>query len=121
MAGVYSCTDVANAFIALENQISDRIWSKVGPLDNWISRVPKGQFPKGQGFTIQSMMLERTITTSEDGTEWTTATPSVGGVSDNCLPTPEVLTFGQSLRPFSLARRNIQTQEFCINDLQYDY
>lgn len=125
MAGTYSCTEIQNAFIALENQISGRIWSKVGPLDNWISRIPKGEFPKGQGFTINSMMLERTITTSEDGTEWVTAVPSKttaqGGPTDNCSPTPEVLSFGQTLRPFTLARRNIQTEEFCINDLQYDY
>lgn len=125
MANPYTCAEIENAFIALENQISGRIWNKVGPLDNWISRVPKGEFPKGQGFTINSMMLERTLTTSEDGTEWTTAAPSKttaqGGPVDNCTPTPEVLSFGQTLRPFTLARRNIQTEEFCINDLQYDY
>jgi hypothetical protein len=121
----YSCSDVHNAFLYLENQISSRIWNKVGPIDNWIGRTARGEFPKGMGFTINSMMLERTITTSEDGTEWVTAVPSTTNANaqnaDNCNPTPEVLTFGQTLRPFTLARRNIQTEEFCINDLQYDF
>lgn len=125
MAGVYSCTDVKNAFLYLENQISGRIWNKVGPIDNWIGRVSRGEFPKGMGFTINSLMMERSITTSEDGTEWVTAAPSTTNAdvqnADNCLPTPEIIKFGQTLRPYTLARRNIQTEEFCINDLQYDY
>lgn len=123
MANPYTCAEIENAFIALENQISGRIWSKVGPVDNWIGRVSRGEFPKGMGFTINSLMMERTITASEDGTEWVTAAPSQKspGPVDNCSPTPEVVKFGQTLRPYTLARRNIQTDEFCINDLQYDY
>src|SRR6266404_5191222 len=98
MAGVYSCTDIKNAFTALTGQISDRIWSKVGPLDNWVGKVPRGEFPKGMGFTINSMMLERTITVAEDGTEWVTAAPSANNADvpappDNCLVTPEVVSF----------------------------
>jgi hypothetical protein len=72
------------------------------------------------------MMLERTTTDSETGDEWIDAAPSAltgesGGPFNNCQPTPEVLKFGQTLRSMKVSRRNIQTDDFCINDLAADF
>lgn len=120
-----TCNDIKNAFFALSGQVSPRLYNKVAPLDPWISQVPKGEWPMGLGLVINNMMLERTVTDSETGTEWVNATLSGSGdtatQNNNCLPTPEVLKFGQTLRPMQIARRNIQTEDFCINDLSTDF
>jgi hypothetical protein len=120
-----ACDNIKNAFYALTGQISPRLYNRISINDPWVAYVEKGEWPQGMGFTINSMMLERTLTDSETGTEWTAATPSgngdVPGPNNNCLPTPEILKFGQTLTPFTMYRRNIQTEDFCINDLQNDF
>jgi hypothetical protein len=123
-----ACENIKNAFYALTGQVSPRLYNRISINDPWVAYVEKGEWPTGMGFTINSMMLERTLTNSEDGHEWVPAVPSStsgveGAVIDNnnCLPTPEILQFGQTLTPFTMARRNIQTENFCINDLQNDF
>jgi hypothetical protein len=120
-----ACENIKNAFYALTGQVSPRLYNRISINDPWVAYVEKGEWPTGMGFTINSMMLERTLTNSETGTEWTAATPSGSGdvptTNNNCLPTPEILAFGQTLTPFTMYRRNIQTENFCINDLQNDF
>ena len=120
-----ACENIKNAFYALTGQVSPRLYNRISINDPWVGYVEKGEWPTGMGFTINSMMLERTLTDSETGTEWVAATPSGSGdtptANNNCLPTPEVLKFGQTLTPFTMYRRNIQTENFCINDLQNDF
>ena len=120
-----TCDDIKNAFYALTGQVSPRLYNRISIRDPWVGYVEKGEWPEGMGWTINSMMLERTLTDSETGTEWTAATPSGSGdtatQNNNCLPTPEVLKFGQTITPFTMSRRNIQTENFCINDLQNDF
>jgi len=125
-----ACENIKNAFYALTGQVSPRLFNKISINDPWIAYVEKGEWPTGMGYTINSMMLERTLTdaTFEIGTAgvgWVDATPSgnldVATTNNNCLPTPEVLSFGQTLTPFTMQRRNIQTENFCINDLQNDF
>lgn len=120
-----ACEAIKNAFYALTGQVSPRLYNRISINDPWVAYVEKGEWPTGMGFTINSMMLERTLTDSETGTEWVAATPSGSGdvatTNNNCLPTPEVLKFGQTLTAFTMYRRNIQTENFCINDLQNDF
>jgi len=120
-----ACDNIKNTFYALTGQISPRLYNRISINDPWVGYIEKGEWPEGMGFTINSMMLERTLTDSETGTEWTAATPSGNGdistANNNCLPTPEILKFGQTITPFTMYRRNIQTEDFCINDLQNDF
>lgn len=123
-----ACDNIKNAFYALTGQVSPRLYNRISINDPWVAYVEKGEWPTGMGYTINSMMLERTLTNSETGTEWISAIPSsTAGVegaaitNNNCLPTPELLQFGQTLTPFTMQRRNIQTEDFCINDLQNDF
>src|SRR5438552_496607 len=115
-----TCSDIKNAFYALTGQVSTLLYNRSSNRDPWVGYVEKGEWPEGMGWTINSMMLERTLTDSETGTEWTAASPSGSGdtatQNNNCLPTPEVLKFGQTITPFTMSRRNIQTEDFCIND-----
>lgn len=121
----YNCAEITNALYALSSQISPRLFNKVALVDPWTARTPRGEWPQGMGWTINNMMLERTTTISETGDEWVAAAPSQnsseGTPFNNCQPTPETLKFGQTLRPMNVARRNIQTDDFCINDLANDF
>jgi hypothetical protein len=121
----YTCEAIKNAFYALTGQVSPRLYNRISINDPWVGYIEKGEWPTGMGYTINSMMLERTLTDHETGTEWTSATPSGSGdvatTNNNCLPTPEILQFGQTLTAFTMYRRNIQTENFCINDLQNDF
>jgi hypothetical protein len=122
----YTCGEITNAFYTLTGQVSPRLYNKVAPVDPWIAKTPRGEWPEGLGYVINNMMLERTTTDAETGTEWVAAAPSAltgetGGPFNNCLPTPEILKFGQTLRPMQIFRRNIQTDDFCINDLAADF
>jgi hypothetical protein len=120
-----ACENIKNAFYALTGQVSPRLYNRISINDPWVAYVEKGEWPTGMGFTINSMMLERTLTDKEDNTNWVDATPSgnldVATANNNCLPPPEILQFGQTLTPFTMQRRNIQTENFCINDLQNDF
>ena len=123
-----ACENIKNAFYALTGQVSPRLYNRISINDPWVAYVEKGEWPTGMGFTINSMMLERTLTDSETGTEWVAATPSGTAVlreprsqTITVCPLPELLQFGQTLTPFTMQRRNIQTENFCINDLQNDF
>lgn len=125
-----ACDNIKNAFYALTGQVSPRLYNRISINDPWVAYVEKGEWPTGMGFTINSMMLERTLTDSTyeigtPGVGWVDATPSGSGdvatANNNCLPTPEILQFGQTLTPFTMQRRNIQTEDFCLNDLQNDF
>jgi hypothetical protein len=122
----YTCGEITNTFYALAGQVSPRLYNKVAPVDAWVAKTPRGEWPLGLGYTINNMMLERTTTDTETGDEWVDAAPSAltgesGGPFNNCQPTPEVLKFGQTLRSMKISRRNIQTDDFCINDLATDF
>lgn len=122
----YTCPEITNALYTLTGQVSSRLFYKIAATDPWVAKTPRGEWPTGQGFTISNMMLERTTTDSETGDEWVDAAPSAltgesGGPFNNCQPTPEVLKFGQTLRSMKVSRRDIQTDDFCINDLAADF
>jgi hypothetical protein len=123
---VYTCQEITNMLYAETGRVSQRLWNKIAPVDPWVAYVPRGEWPKEMGFSINNMMLERTLTDSETGTEWVDAAPSAktgeaGGPFNNCNPTPEILKIGQTLRTYNVQRRNIQTEDFCINDLMNDF
>lgn len=117
----YSCDAVTNKFIQLSGQISPTLYAKrmvaSGP---WMSSTPRASWEDGMGVIISNILWER-IVSDESGDKWTDITNSDGASTDACLPTPEVLDWGQTTRTMRLQRRNIQTPEFCVEDLRTDF
>ena len=62
-----ACENIKNAFYALTGQVSPRLYNRISINDPWVAYVEKGEWPTGMGFTINSMMLERTLTDHENG------------------------------------------------------
>ena len=57
-----ACENIKNAFYALTGQVSPRLYNRISINDPWVAYVEKGEWPTGMGYTINSMMLERTLT-----------------------------------------------------------
>jgi len=115
----YTCDEVTNAFIAQEGLLNDKIYSKAAPTGPWIASTPRAEWKDGMGLIQNNLMWERTVPT-DDGDEWIDAVLS-DGANDACELTPELVEFGQTEREMRLQRRNIQTQEFCVEDLRNDF
>lgn len=78
------------------------------------------------GKILSNILFERTVPSS--GTNTPGNAPSTwvdevfsDGDTDACLPTPEVLQWGQTSRSYQVQARNLQTPEFCVEDLRSDY
>lgn len=72
------------------------------------------------GKILNNIIFERTVPSS-DPTTWKDEVFSDGSSTDACLPTPEVLQWGQTSRAYNVQARNLQTPEFCVEDLRSDY
>lgn len=120
----YTCDAVNNAFIAFSGYLSPTIQSKVAPNQRpWFISTPRSKWEEGMGVVHNSILWERTVPT-DTGLEWTdsnfsdnTSNPTV----DRCLMDPEIVHFGQSQRSMHVQRRNIQTEEFCVEDFRDDF
>lgn len=121
MASNVTCDTVINKFIALSGQISPTLWAKKmvssGP---WMSSTPRMDWPDGMGTIISNIIWER-IVSDESGDKWSDVNVSDGSTIDNCLPAPEILNWGQTTRTMRLQKRDIQTPEFCVEDLRFDF
>lgn len=115
----YTCDEVTNAFIAQTGLLNDRIYSKAAPSGPWIAATPRAEWKDGMSLVQNSLMWERSVPT-DDGDEWVDQVLSDGS-ADACEMTPELLEFGQTERSMQMQKRNIQTQEFCVEDLRNDF
>lgn len=116
----YECDAVISHFIKETGRIGPTIYSKAAPTSPWIAATPRAEWQDGMGIIQKNLMWERTVPTN-DGDEWTDLTTSDGASEDACVLTPELLEFGQTERTMRLQRRNIQTDDFCVEDLRSDF
>jgi hypothetical protein len=81
----------------------------------------------GMGKILNNIMFERTVPATDNtnpgaaSTKWTDEVFSDGSTNDACLPTPEIQQWGQTSRSYNVQARNLQTPEFCVEDLRSDY
>lgn len=123
-----SCDAISNAFIAETGRFSGDLYRKLAPSSIWMANTPRGQWMDGRGKTLSNILFERTVPTSttakgpgEADAKWVAEAFSDGASVDACLPTPEVLDTGQTTRSFNVVSRNLQSREFCVEDLRSDY
>lgn len=95
------------------------MYYKVSPKGIWVAGTPRAEWQDGMGLVQNNLMWERSVPT-DDGDEWVDQVLS-DGADDACEMTPELIEFGQTERSMRLQKRNIQTQEFCVEDLRNDF
>lgn len=120
MANPYTCAAIANGFIAESGRFSGELYKKAAPSGPWLTGTPRGEWQDGMGKILNNILFERTVPSS-DPTKWIDEAFSDGSTNDACLPTPEVLQWGQTSRSYRVQARNLQTPEFCVEDLRSDY
>lgn len=124
---IYTCEAIANGFIAESGRFSGKLYKKVAPSGPWLVGTPRGEWQDGMGKILSNILFERTVPSSGTNTPgeapglWVDETFSDGASHDACLPTPEVLQWGQTSRSYQVQARNLQTPEFCVEDLRSDY
>jgi hypothetical protein len=93
----------------------------------WMAGTPRGEWTDGMGKILNNIIFERTVPATDNtnpgaaSNKWVDEVFSDGSSTDACLPTPEVLQWGQTSRPYNVQGRNLQTPEFCVEDLRSDY
>lgn len=116
----YTCDEVNNLFLMESGRIGPSLAKRVIPSGPWVSAVPRGEWVDGMGIIHSSLVWERTLPNNE-GDEWADTAPSDGAGVDQCTMEPEIVGFGQTQRTMRMQRRNIQTEEFCVEDLRNDF
>lgn len=116
-----SCDAINNLFVAMTNYIQPMMARKGAPSARpWQTSTPRSTWENGMGLIHNSLVFERTVP-DDEGDEWVNAAFSDGSSADNCLQTPETIHFGQTNRTLRVQRRNIQTEEICVEDLRDDF
>lgn len=123
----YTCDTIANGFIAESGRFSGELYRKLAPSGPWLQGTPRGEWRDGMGKILNNILFERTVPATDNtapgaaSSKWVDEVFSDGGSNDACLPTPETLQWGQTSRPYQVQVRNLQTPEFCVEDLRSDY
>ena len=124
----YTCDQIANGFISESGRFSGELYRKLAPSGAWLAGTPRGEWKDGMGKILNNIIFERTVpavdtSTAPGGTsnKWIDEVFSDGVSTDACLPTPEIQNWGQTSRAYNVQARNLQTPEFCVEDLRSDY
>ena len=123
----YTCDTIANGFIAESGRFSGELYRKVAPSGPWLAGTPRGEWKDGMGKILNNILFERTVPATDTSgpgaasNKWVDEVFSDGSSNDACLPTPEIQNWGQTSRPYNVQVRNLQTPEFCVEDLRSDY
>lgn len=116
-----TCAATVNALIAETGRFQDGIFRGVAwkhPIVRLQSKT-RGQWQPGMGASQNSINFERSFPNLEtDG--WVDVSET-NGLADGCLPPSETVTFGQTSRPFEPKHYSINTDYFCIGEIDSDW
>lgn len=116
----YTCDAVRDALFRLNGQYGNKIYGKGFTYGPWVAGTPRATWEDGQGIILNNLMWERMLPT-DDGTEWTDASPSDNNTLDACNTAAETLHWGQTSRPFRIQKRHIQTEDICFEDIRSSF
>jgi hypothetical protein len=115
------CPSVTNAFIAETGRIGPELFQRSArkrPIIGLIG-ADRGVWQHGMGVTVSNMTFERSMSTTTTD-PWTTAAASDGS-NNLCLPAVTEVTFGQTQQNMTPRTMALETEYFCIRDLQFDW
>jgi hypothetical protein len=83
----------------------------------WMSLVQRGVFPAGLSQTINTLTYERNAPTDAEPV-WTDVTAIDSQEGGACLPTPDLIDIGSTVRSFNLKRRALHGPKFCAEEFR---
>jgi hypothetical protein len=119
-----SCSTVNDIFERETNRFNVDIWERYSVDGPWGRLVRVGKFPLGMGTTLSELTVERVLSGNFENT-WANVSTSSGLGSPNntagCVPNPNNLAFGQTVRTWQLQTQSYQTPCICLDDLKTSF
>lgn len=115
-----TCDTVNQALLSESGRLGGRMFQRIArrrPLIRLLSRN-RGAFMNGMGASYSSVTFERSFP-ALTGDDWQTIAVSDGADVNACLPPTETVTFGQTSRSITPKHKAINTEDFCIRDIQF--
>ena len=117
-----NCAAVTNALLAESGRFGPGIFRRAArkrPIIRLMSKT-RGAWLDGMGVTIAAVTFERMQPDTNAGL-WANIAPSDGDSVNACLPPTDTAVFGQTTRTYTPQHMAINTDHFCIRDIQFDW
>ena len=114
-----TCTAVNDQFTSESGRFAIDIVDRNLQTSPWQRLTPFGAFPQGLGSTINDLTIESVLTESDE-TDWADVSQNngTGIINEGCVPDPTLLSFGNTVRQFSLQTKSYLTPCICLDDLK---
>ncbi len=117
-----NCTAVTNALLAETGRFGPGIFQRAArkrPIIRLQSKT-RGAWMDGMGVTIGAVTFERMLPDTQGGV-WANIAQSDGDSINACLPPLDTTGFGSTVRTYTPQHMAINTDDFCIRDIQFDW
>lgn len=117
-----TCAAVTNALLQESGRYGPGILGRAARTRPIIRLVKAnaGAWENGIGITIGAVTFERSLPDTLDGV-WANVAASDGDSVNACLPPADTVGFGQTSRTYTPQHMAINTEMFCIRDIQFDF
>lgn len=116
-----SCAALNSYFSSESGRIVPEIQRKMVGKSLLIDQTPRAPFPDEMGVTLSTLTVERNMSTVSDDAAWTPVSASTGSGNETCLPTPDVLSFGQTQVQWALSRIAMESPDICLEDIRTEF
>lgn len=117
-----NCATVTNALLAESGRLGGRMYQRaqrMRPIIKYQSKT-RGAWENGIGYSYNAVTFERSFAPLT-GDPWTTVTASDGDTVNACRPPTDTVSFGQTSRAVTPRHYALNTEDFCIRDIQNDW
>lgn len=108
--------DIEQLLVNEANRIGPDIYRKTLNTSPWLKLVKKDVWPDEMGQTIKVLTYERSLPANT--LSWSEVNYNTGS-GNNCVPSAEVINFGQTLKEFYLTQTALESPPICVNDLRF--
>lgn len=115
-----ACENIDQVLEVEAGRISDTIYRRTLHVSPWLDLVKQGSWEDEMGETIQVMVYERSLPTTDSG--WADVGQSDGETAGGtCALTADKIEFGRTLREYNLQQRALESPRLCVNDLRISF
>jgi hypothetical protein len=117
-----NCQAVTNSLLIESGRFGPGIFARAARTRPIIGLVnaTAGAWMNGMGLTIGAVTFERSLPDTLDGV-WADMALSDGSSNNSCLPPADHVGFGATNRNYTPQHMAINTDYFCIRDIQFDW
>ncbi len=117
-----NCQVVENLLLAETGRFGPGIFVRAArkrPIIRLMAKT-RGAWMNGMGVTISAVTFERMMPDTYGGV-WAAIAQSDGDTVNACLPPTDTVSFGQTTRNYAPDHMAIDSDYFCIRDIQFDW